>query len=92
MSAVKRGQRPKEATLQPTHLPYPSLFALNTLLLIPPPPHTHRAETLPPKLYDPLEQFESSIKDPENRVWHQESKKKKKGKKGGKKGGKKKKK
>ena len=51
-----------------------------------------RCETLPPKLYDPLEQFEAAIKDPENRVWQKESKKKKKGKKGGKKGGGKKKK
>ena len=65
------------------------------LRINPPPPPTpppHRAEKLPPKLYDPLEHFEGSIKDPENRVWTQESKKKKKGKKGGKKGGKKKKK
>ena len=79
--------------MQPTHISIAFCFE-HTLLCSssPPPPHTLRAETLPPKLYDPLEQFESSIKDPENRVWHQESKKKKKGKKGGKKGGKKKKK
>eukprot|EP00802_Teleaulax_amphioxeia_P021706 Tamp_22082.p2 GENE.Tamp_22082~~Tamp_22082.p2 ORF type:complete len:174 (-),score=40.64 Tamp_22082:126-647(-) len=54
--------------------------------------HHEMCETLPPKPYDPLEQFEAAIKDPENRVWQKESKKKKKGKKGGKKGGKKKKK
>lgn len=45
-------------------------------------------ETLPPKLYDPLEQFEKAIKDPDNRVWQKEKKKKKgKGNKGGNKGG-----
>jgi len=51
---------------------------------------------LPVRMYDPLEHFEASIKNPENRVWKKEGKKKK-GKKGGKgkkgeKGGKKKKK
>jgi hypothetical protein len=51
---------------------------------------------LPVRMYDPLEHFEASIKNAENRVWKKEGKKKK-GKKGGKgkkdeKGGKKKKK